>query len=395
MSQQQPLAISQTETIKKELQFDTPIEESSDKVDPKLDAKADQLADTLINFKDNEVEKKEEIKGAVEQMGADIQRKSAQQSQMLQQPIRDLQERSAQGGKVAKSLIDLKIQVEELDPHKFDFSPGWFSRLVGKLPGVGTPLKRYFTKYESSQTILNSIIESLENGKNGLQRDNITLIEDQKRMRDLTFKLEKAIALGQLIDQKLVYRLERDIPADDPRQQFIKEEVLFALRQRIMDLQQQLAVNQQGILAMEIVIRNNKELVRGVNRARNVTVNALQVAVTVALALENQKIVLDKVNAISKTTDHLIANTARRLKTQGAQIHKQASSTQLNIDTLKQAFSDINDAMNDIAQFRTKALPQMATSIVEMDNLTKEAAKTLEKMEDAKKAEPSIRIDVE
>ena len=41
---------------------------------------------------------------------------------------------------------------------------------------------------------------------------------------------------------------------------------------------------------------------RGVDRSLDVTVNALQVAVTVALALANQKIVLDKVEAINKTT---------------------------------------------------------------------------------------------
>ena len=73
---------------------------------------------------------------------------------------------------------------------------------------------------------------------------------------------------------------------------FITEEVLFPLRQRVMDLQQMLVVNQQGIMAIEVVIRNNKELIRGVDRARNVTVTALKISVTVASALYNQKIVL-------------------------------------------------------------------------------------------------------
>lgn len=134
---------------------------------------------------------------------------------------------------------------------------------------------------------------------------------------------------------------------------------------------------------------------RGVNRALNVTVSALQVAVTVALALENQKIVLDKVNAVSATTNNLIANTAARLKTQGVEIHKQAASAQLNIETLKQAFADINEAMRDVAEFRTRALPQMAQSILEMDSLTNEAERSIKKMENAKLAEPEIRIDIE
>ena len=36
---------------------------------------------------------------------------------------------------------------------------------------------------------------------------------------------------------------------------FVAEEVLFPLRQRIMDMQQMMVVNQQGAMATEIVIK--------------------------------------------------------------------------------------------------------------------------------------------
>ena len=395
MTQSQNLQVEETADIRTQLDFHSPEEIKAAAAEQELDAKADALTAALIDFESEDIEKQSEIKEAVEQMGNHVQKKAASQSKMLEQPIKDLQGKSAEGGEVAKSLIELKMQVEDLDPARFDFSAGWFSRMLGGLPGVGTPVKRYFSKFETAQTAIDAIIKSLEGGKDGLLRDNITLTEDQKQMRLMTKKLEKAIKLGQLIDQKLTYKLEREIGADDPRHKFFKEEVLFALRQRIMDIQQQLAVNQQGVLAIEIIIRNNKELVRGVNRALNVTVHALQVAVTVALALENQKIVLDKVTAVSQTTDNLIANTASRLKTQGAEIHKQAASTQLNLDALKQAFADINSAMDDISAFRNKALPQMANSILEMGQLNSKAEEAIKRMEHAKLATPKLSIDVE
>ena len=59
-------------------------------------------------------------------------------------------------------------------------------------------------------------------------------------------------------------------------------------------------------MAIDLIIRNNVELMRGVDRATNVTVSALQVAVTLALALANQKITLDKILAVNETTDKLI-----------------------------------------------------------------------------------------
>lgn len=255
-------------------------------------------------------------------------------------------------------------------------------------------LKRYFSRYESASTVIDAIVRSLKDGQEQLKRDNITLQDDQKAMRALSVKLQKAIALGQLIDKKLQAKLEMEIPSDDPRYKFIQEELQFPLRQRIQDLQQQLLVGQQGFLTIEMIVRNNKELIRGVNRAVNVTVSALQVAVTLALALANQKIVLEKVQAVSATTNNLIAGTSARLKQQGAEIHKQASSTQLDMDVLKQSFADIQSALDDISQYRQEALPKMAATIVEMDQLAAKSEETIRGMEASNRARADFAIEI-
>jgi uncharacterized protein YaaN involved in tellurite resistance len=208
-------------------------------------------------------------------------------------------------------------------------------------------------------------------------------------------RLKKAIQLAKLMDQKLQYKVDREIPAEDPQHQFIKEELLFPLRQRIMDLQQTLNVNQQGILTIEVIIRNNRELIRGVDRALNVTVTALQIAVACALALNNQEIVLNKVKALNETTSNLIKHNAERLKTQGVEIHKQAAEATLKMEDLEKAFADINSAIENISKFRNDSLPKMAASIERMTTLNNEAGKAVDKMEKGNKAEASMNIDVE
>jgi uncharacterized protein YaaN involved in tellurite resistance len=361
--------------------------------DPELERKASEFADMLANVDPAQTATQQERKAAVERAGLGLQRESGQRSRMLQQPIHQLAQRGEDGGEVGRALIDLKIQVEELDPNQMDFSPGWLSRMTGALPFVGTPLKRYFSQYESAQVVIDAIIRSLEKGRDQLSRDNVTLAEDQKLMRDLTLKLDKQVQLLRLIDQKLQYKLDREIPADDARHAFISDELLFPLRQRIQDLQQQLAINQQGVLAIELVVRNNQELIRGVDRAINVTVGALQVAVTVALALAHQKIVLDKVNALNTTTSDLIAGTARRLRQQGTEIHRQASSATLDMEALKSAFVDLNQAMDEISSFRRDALPQMAGTILELDQLTRQGEEAMRKMEQGNRALPGLNLD--
>jgi len=333
-------------------------------------------------------------KQLIQSMGLELQREAARRSQMLKEPVSKLYKNTTEGGEVANALVDLKMTVEELDPGKFDFEPGWLTRTVGQLPLVGTPLKRYFSRYESASTVMDAIIRSLRTGREQLMRDNVTLTDDQKAMRALNEKLEKAIKLGQLIDQRLSAKLERELAPGDARRDFVQSEWLFPLRQRIQDLQQQLVVNQQGILAIEMIIRNNVELGRGVDRAVNVTVSALQVAVTLALALANQKIVLSKVQAINETTDRLIAGTAKNLRTQGAEIHKMAAGTQLNMEVLKTAFADIRAALEDVAKFRQEALPQMAQAIVELDKLSAEAGRAISNIENARKVAGTFNREI-
>ncbi len=356
-----------------------------------LRAQAEAQVQQLLSIDPTDDEARAAARDAVDSMGRDLQQRSATRSRMLQAPLKEISHGTEDGGEVAKSLSDLRIEVEKLDPSGLDTDAGWLTRAIGKIPGVGTPLKRYFMRYESSQTQIDAIVNSLEKGRDQLKRDNVTLGDDQKQMRELTHALTDQIALARELDAVVVDKLATEITSDDPRRQFVEEDILFALRQRTLDLQQQLAVNQQGVLAIEIIIRNNRELIRGVDRAIDVTISALQVAVTVALALAHQKIVLDKIEAINTTTSAMIAGTAERLKTQGAQIHQQASSTMLDMESLRAAFADIDAALDEISTYRREALPTMAGTILELDALTAESEAAIERMEQGRTA--STKVD--
>lgn len=393
--QQQSLVFADESALKSDLALADPQALQADPAqDSALSQQADDVVARILATSPADQEARQRTTAAIEAMGGHLQTEAARRSGMLKEPLGKLSERSEDGGQVANALIDLKVQVEDLDPGKMDLEAGWFTRLLGHIPGVGTPLKRYFSRYESASTVIDAIIRSLKDGREQLKRDNITLAEDQKAMRALTHKLEQAIKLGRLIDAKLEEKLSSELLESDPRHAFIQEELLFPLRQRIQDLQQQLLVNQQGVLTIEMIVRNNKELIRGVSRAENVTVNALQVAVTLAMALANQKIVLEKVQAISTTTSNLIAGTAARLKQQGAEIHKQAASTQLDMDSLSRAFADIRSALDDISRYRREALPKMAKNILTMDKLATESEQAIKKIEHAEEAVADFPIEI-
>ena len=384
------------EQLRSELKLQDPMQMTVEQAagDPAIQEQAEDIVARILKTDLEDAGAAASVRSGVETMGSALQKEAARRSAMLKQPLTKLMADSEEGGQVASSLIDLKVQVEELDPAQINLDAGFLTRMLGYLPGIGTPIKRYFSRFENASTAIDAIINSLEAGREQLKRDNVTLADDQEAMRSLTKKLEKTVQLGQLVDKRLQDVLDTEISQEDGRYKFIAEELLFPLRQRIQDLQQQLLVNQQGYLTTEMIIRNNKELIRGVNRALNTTVSALQVGVTLALALANQKIVLEKVQAINETTEDLIAGTAKRLRTQGAEIQKQASGTQLDISVLKQAFADIAIALDDISSFRQKALPVMADNILELDKLAADAEEQIKKVEKAEQVSGDFSLEI-
>lgn len=350
--------------------------------DPELSAMADDfVAQVLADPQAVRGQDAHRHREAVDGMGAEIQKQAARRSSMLQVPIRKLAHQGDEGGPVAQALMQLRGYMAELDPNRHDLSESAVSRLLAVIPGMGSRVKRYFHKFETAQEMIDGIIKDLQAGRDMLRRDNITLADDQGALRDILDRLRRQIDLGHLIDGRLAAAAEK-LPEGADQRLFIEEELLFPLRQRVIDLQQQLAVSQQGILALEVIIRNNRELIRGVDRAIDVTVSALNVAVTVAIALANQRLVLDRVEALNSTTSDLIAGTSKALRTQGVEIQNRAASSVLDMQKLEQAFADVLAAIDEVGRYRRDALPKLDAQIDRLDALAgkgEEAIRRLEK----------------
>nr|WP_112055187.1 MULTISPECIES: toxic anion resistance protein [Halomonas] len=360
-------------------------DEPSDAADADIDSELVSLAADFVEEILADEGAASRQRRAVDEMGLSLQRQAAHYSSMLDAPLRQLAEHGEDGGPVARALTDLRDRMGRLDPHQHRLSPGRFDRLLGALPGVGNRLQRYFHKFETAQQAIDAIIGELEAGRDRLQRDNLTLGDDQASLRQIHHQLARQVTLGRLIDQRLQDALPN--ASDDQQRRFIEEELLFPLRQRILDLQQQLAVSQQGVLALEVIIRNNRELMRGVDRAINVTVSALSVAATVALALANQRLVLDRIESLNTTTSETIAGTARALRQQGVDVQKRAASATLDMGSLEQAFGDVMAALDDLSRYRQEALPELSAQIERLDGLARDGEAAIERLE---RGEPDL-----
>ncbi len=327
---------------------------------PDLNAKVDDFVSQVISSPLHTAEFEEKVQ-SIHQLGqAEIRASSQMSNRMLDRPAKSMNSTLFDQSPIAKSLTELRAVVEELDPSKQDLSSS--RKLFGILP-FGNKVQDYFRQYESSQKHLNAIIESLYNGKDELLKDNATIEQEKVNMWALMQSLRQYIYVGKQIDSQLENKIY-EIEANDPEKaRVVKEEMLFYVRQKNQDFLTQLAVNIQGYLALDMIRKNNLELIKGVDRATTTTISALRTAVMVSQALSNQKLVLDQINALNKTTSSIIESTSVMLKQQTGDIHKQATENTIEIEKLQNAFNNIYETMDMISEYKLEALDNMKATV--------------------------------
>jgi uncharacterized protein YaaN involved in tellurite resistance len=303
---------------------------------------------------------------ALEQLGnAEIAQAAGVSNRLLDRPLRALREPGSTSPDVSRGLSDLRATVESLDPSKRDLlSP---RRLLGIIP-FGNRLRQYFDQYLSSQTHLNAIIETLYRGKDELLRDNAAIEEQKTQLRTIMQRTQAMIYLCKKIDAELAAKVAQ-LEANDPdRAKVVKESALFPVRQKSVDLLTQMAVNLQGYQALDLIKRNNAELVKGVDRATTTTVSALRTAVAVAQALTSQRLVLGQISALSSTTSAMIESTSQMLNEQGVAIYKQAAEPTVEIDKLHRAFENVYAAMDSVEEYKLKAADSLAQTAAALES---------------------------
>ncbi|WP_334184924.1 toxic anion resistance protein [Novosphingobium sp.] len=282
---------------------------------------------------------------------------SNQSNRFLDRPTKAM---DGEGG-VGQALTQLRTVVEDLDPSREGdlLKP---RKLLGIIP-FGSKIKAYFDRYTSAQGHIQAILATLTRGKDELLQDNIAIDGERTKLWELMGKLEQMIVISKTLDTRLEDKANELDHVDPSKAKAVRESALFYVRQRTTDLLTQMAVTVQGYLALDLVKKNNIELIKGVDRASTTTVGALRTAVTVAQALTNQRLVLQQISALNTTTSNIIDATGTMLRENTAKIHEQASSATIQVEVLQRAFANIYATMDAVDEFKLKALGNMKTTI--------------------------------
>jgi uncharacterized protein YaaN involved in tellurite resistance len=141
-------------------------------------------------------------------------------------------------------------------------------------------------------------------------------------------------------------------------------------------------------------MRNNDELIKGVERSVTITTVALSVGVTAQFALNKQRMVLEAVKGTKEVTEKILMGNAETLRTQGIEIQKAATEPTIAVEVLSSAFTKLNEAIEDLSNFRINALAGMKESIGKLEDLTNKGRETIERMEKGEAVRKKAFVDI-
>lgn len=346
---------------------------------PELDAQVEQFINDTLTLEKYDPVFKERVESIHRLGNSDILKSATMSNRMLDRPVKLLNNGLFnEGSVIGRSLVDLRRKIDDLNPaNQSDmFKP---RKLLGLIP-LGNKVKDYFDKYRSAQSHLNGILEGLEESKDELLRDNAAIEQEKVELWNSMQRIEQYVYIGKKIDERLSACIAEIEKVDMEKARIVKDELLFYTRQKGIDLLTQQSVSIQGYLVLDLIRKNNLELIKGVERASTTTMSALRTAVMTAQALNNQSLVLEQVKALNTSTENIIVATSEMLKNQSTAIHQQASGSMIGVEKLQQAFDNVFETMDMISDYKVKALDNMKQTVGTLTQQIERAQKYLDQV---------------
>ncbi|MDA3055161.1 MULTISPECIES: toxic anion resistance protein [unclassified Campylobacter] len=265
---------------------------------------------------------------------------------------------------ISKSLIKLNDELSAINPYKFNFTP---SKILSFLPFVGKPINAYLKKFKTAKATIDETLSHLEEGQKLLREDNAVLDHEKEFYKQSAISLQKkAIVFEQLV-RAIEQNLEKFLPED---KKFYENNLLLNLNKKIRSIYEILAVTRQGFLSSDQIANTNYELIDNISNVKIVTKRALEIGVAMAVSLENQKNVMQAVEKTKSLADEIILQNAKKMNEQSDEIFAMSSKGTLNLENLKEAFSQIDEALNKMDTLKEQSLKNLKTELENLKEIT-------------------------
>jgi uncharacterized protein YaaN involved in tellurite resistance len=245
-----------------------------------------------------------QLVSAIPELGRAEQQAFWQLNNRLVHPLQQLMADTRAGGQVSTLLQSLQRKVKAIHPPE-KRRPGLWQRLMLLFSEHNSPWEMWLAAYPDEKKQLMALVERLDDEKQQLIRDNHILNADHEQVSAAVKDLERAC------DQ--VNAFTQQLSAADQLDAGFRAELLPEVQRRLIELQQQLLIGRQAVLTIDLLIKQNKSLINGIEQAVYSTTSAVNVAAGVALASRQQQTMAGQEQAGEQSIDVARLEQAQQL----------------------------------------------------------------------------------
>ncbi len=329
-----------------------------------------QSLDLMQQLSDATGSKEMEILDDMSNMGLQTQRNSAGYLDLLKARVSTFLSDGGPSREIANSMRDLRIALDQIDPHAKPKSV--WDRFYSVFPffGRNNPvrvLQRIALRYEPVSRQIAVIETRLREGRSVLGRDNVELRKLYEQLEAQQPLIQRNAFLGELLMQHLSQSLEK---TPDPMKREKIRGALHDVSMRVQDLRTMEAVHTQYYVSIEMSRQNNNRLGQAVDRTLTLSTNVVTVGLAIQSALVRQRSVMEATRRTREFLGTLITANAMAIRTHTQEIGDLYTNPVIAIDKIQQANNDLIEALDIADRLRQEGIQSARDNIARLAELS-------------------------
>ena len=352
-----------------EVKEPTPPKKISDEEAEKVRSQAMELFKQLEHAAGS---KEMELLDGITNVGLQAQRKAARQLDLLKTPLGALLKEGGTSKDIANGLRDLKLTLNEINPHEMTQS-SILSRVFGMLPFfngrynlVTRALSKVALRYEPVSRQVTAIETKLRYGRALLVRDNVELRKLYEDVEIQQLAIQRNAYLGELLIRHLSRLLEQ---TEDPEKRDKIQGALHDVAMRVQDLRTMEEVHVQFFVSIEMSRQNNTRLGQSVDRTLTLTTNVVTVGLAIQTALIRQKKVMEATRRTREFLGDLVVANATAIRRHTEDIGDLYKEPVIAIEKITQAHNDLVEALTIAGRLRQEGIEAARDNIAQLGQL--------------------------
>lgn len=255
---------------------------------------------------------------ALSQFGQSEQHAFWKLNTRLKLPLEKLIRDSEGGGKATQWLHKLQITVLKIKPPKPSFWGGFMSMFKLLFSLKESAWQMWLETYPTHKQEILKITENLDSHKKQLKRDNSLLLSDKKALYNQMLQLENSFDMICCFEKNISHEADYQQEISTSTKQLLVDEMLPAIQQRVIELQQQLLIARQSVMTMDLFIRQNDSQIRAINQAIHTTAAAIEVTASIFMLKQTGELI-EKSSNPGKQNKQVMKGTVEAQKLKQAQ----------------------------------------------------------------------------